>query len=570
MRRLIPVVVVALLAQYAAAQDKPLPPPRDFTPETKEARDVLPALTLPEYVITGSDMISFTEDRKGNAAAPESRDFTARAGRGDREARFFDTFPTRMPQATPDLTGSSERFRMRAGIGTFTTPLIEAWYADRYPQGDAAAHMAYERSNGHVARADYSRIDLGLNGGTYLPRTLHPLLSSSRVQGDLRIESGKYGLYADKLARRDPSLDFDREVLGFDAGADLISRRNAVLEHALRFSFGHYAIDEIFGVRDTIPLDAYRQIENRLALEGKAKARFEGHPLHLALLMHVNDLSESGPGARRPFHTTASAGSAFTLGARFRLDASASAYLYRGSDHASQFRLYPSVTLRHLTSDDWTLFAGWQPEVREQTLRGYLRQNPYLMLASVVRHTDLPLRFLFGAAYDDRAESSARVFLEYLSTESWPRFSLLPDPVAQQWEMRYDGRTGIVNINAELVHSFTSHTRIQAGAVLRSSRTGEHKGRVPYLPDYEVRALLQHEFPTDLRVQTSLELIGEQEGDGSVVPAWMLLGLDIEYRLLRNVGVFLHFENLLDRSWQRWPGYRERPFFMMGGVSVHL
>ncbi len=570
MRHLLLCLTMAVLAQSVSAQDKPLPPPRDFKPETKEARDVLPALTLPEYVITGSDMISFTEDRKGSATAPDSRDLTARAGRGSREPRLFDTFPMRMPLSKPDLTGSEERFRMRAGIGTFSTPLVEAWYADRYPHGDAAAHMAYERSNGHVAHADYSRIDFGLNGGTYLPRRLPPLLSSSRLQGDLRIEKKEYGLYADRLAHFEPSHDFSRETFGFDAGVDLISRRNTILDHSLRLSFGHFTVDETFGVRDTLALDEYRQIENRLALEGVAKTRLEGQALRFAVLLHVNDLSESGPQARRPFYSTAGAGTVFTLDERLRLEAGAAMYLFRGSDHASQFRFYPSVALRHLTSDDWSLFAGWQPEVREQTLRGFLGQNPYIMLASAVRHTDLPLRFLAGAEFDDRAQSSARVSVEYLSSSSWPRFSLLPDPVQQQWEMRYDGRAGIMNINAELAHIFASRTRIQAGAVLRSSSLGEHKGRVPYLPDYEVRALLQHDFPFDLRAQATLELIGEQEADGSVIPAWMLLGLDIEYRIVPNVGVFLHFENLLDRSWQRWPGYRERPFFMMGGVTVHI
>jgi hypothetical protein len=64
--------------------------------------------------------------------------------------------------------------------------------------------------------------------------------------------------------------------------------------------------------------------------------------------------------------------------------------------------------------------------------------------------------------------------------------------------------------------------------------------------------------------------VGEQEADGGALPAWMLLGFDMEYRVIRNIGVFLRFENLLDQSWQRWPGYSERPFFMMGGLTAHF
>ncbi len=570
MKHLLVLIVSILAFSPLLAQDKPLPPPRDFKPETKEARDVLPALNLPEYVITGSDMISFTEDRKSGAAVPDSREFTARAGRGTREQRFFDTSPTRMPLRKADLTGSDEVLRIRAGLGTFSTPMIEGWYADRYHLGDAAAHMAYERSDGHVSHADYSRFDFDLAGGTYLPRDIHPLFASSRIQGDLSVEAQEYGLYADKLIRRDPALDFRRSAFGFSAGADLVSRRNSLFEHDLRVFFSHYGIDEALAVRDTLPLAEYQQTENRFGIDGGAKTTIHGQPVTLGLRLHVNDLTERDAGASRPFFTRIDGQSTFLLAERTYLEASAAMYLYRGNNQASQFRLYPGLQLRHLLSDDWSVFAGWLPKVEERTFRGFLGQNPYLMLASELQHTDLPLRFEAGAAFDDRGQSSARFSLEYLSSRSWPRFSLLPDPIQQQWELRYDGRAGIFNMRADLAHAFSTATRIQANLVLRTSSLGEDEGRVPYLPDYEARVLLRHDFPFALSIQSTVQLVGEQEADGGALPAWMLLGLEFEYRIIRNFGVFLRFDNLLDQSWQRWPGYRERPFFMMGGVSAHF
>lgn len=563
-------ILQPILCTSLTAQDKPIPPPRDFKPEAKDTRDVLPALTLPEYVITGSDMISFTEDRKADAAVPDSREFTARAGRGTREQRFFDTSPTRMPLRKSDLTGSEEVFRLRAGLGSYSTPMIDAWYADRYPLGDAVAHLGYERSNGHVAHADYSRLNFEFAGGTYLPRDLHPLFASSRMQADVRVEAQEYGLYADKLILYDPALDFRRNKFAFSMGADLISRRNTVLDHELRVSFSHFAVDEALAVRDTLALDEYSQIENIFAIEGGAAAPIAGRNVRFGLVMHVNDLSESSSGQLRPFFMSANASTVFPLGEHFQLDAAAALFLYRGSDHASQFRLYPSLLIRHQANADWSLYAGWLPEVREQTFRGLLRQNPYLMLASAVRHTDLPLRFEAGAEFDNRKKSSARFFLEYLSTTSWPRFSLLPDPVQQQWEMRYDGRANIFSMHAEVAHSFSAETRIQFTTVLRTSSIGENGGRLPYLPDYETRVLLRHEFPFDLSLQATGQLVGEQEADGGALTAWMLVGFELEYRVLRNLGVFLSFDNLLDQHWQRWPGYHERPFFMMAGVTAHF
>ncbi|MBR9974073.1 MAG: hypothetical protein KFF77_00690 [Bacteroidetes bacterium] len=554
------------------AQDKPLPPPRDFKPETKELRDVLPALSLPEYVITGSDMIRFVEDRKGAASEPDSRMFTARAGRGEREPRFTDTSPTRMPLRKPDLTGSDEVLRLRAGIGMYSTPLFEIWYGDRYTDGDAAAHAAYERSAGHVDRADYSAFHFDMRGGTYLPRDVHPLFASSRLQADAAVDVRDYGLFADRLTRSDQQMDLDfrRRTLGLRLGADLLSRRNVLADHTLRLSFAHRSIDETLGLRDSLELDEYRQIENRLGLDATTRLSMGSHDVDFSLLLHVNDLSERGPGSTRPFYIKGSGGTVFPLGDATRLEAGLALNLYRGSDHASQFRLYPTLLLRRMLNSNWSLFGGWLPEVREHTLEEFLHVNPYMMLASVIRHSDIPWRFTLGTEFDNRRKSSARFAIEYLSTSSWPRFSLLPDPVRQQWELRYDGRASVFSARTELSHRFGPDTRLQASLDLRTSALGEAQGRIPYLPDYEARLLLSHAFPFGLCLQSTMQLVGEQEADGGALPAWLLLGLELDYRLLPNLGLFLRFDNLLDQNRQQWPGYRERPFFLMGGVTAHF
>ncbi|MBR9977769.1 MAG: hypothetical protein KFH87_06730 [Bacteroidetes bacterium] len=570
MKDMFVIFLVFFVALPLSAQDKPLPPPRDFQPETRQVRDVLPTLLLPEYVITGSDMISFIQDRKGEVSEPDSHEFSARAGRGEREQRFVTTVPSHMPLRKPDLTGSSEVLRLRAGFGAYSTPRLEAWYADRYPEGDAMAHFAYERSNGHVPHADYSHFNAGFSGGSYLPRNLTPLLASSRLQGDMQFQVSDYGLYADRVLQEQPVLDFRRTSFGLSAGMDLQSRNNQVLDHDVRLSFAHLAVDEALGIRDTLALDEYRQMENLLALDASARHRIAGHQTSFGLQLHVNDLSERMEESTRPFYMSSDAKMQFDIGERTRLEGSAAMYLYRGSDHASQFRLYPSLLLHTNVAEHWSLFGGWLPEVREQTLSGFLRMNPYMMLASNIRHTDLPLRFRAGADYDNRRQSSARVFVEYLSSTSWPRFGLLDDPVRQQWEMRYDGRASIVHLNLELAHAFSKRTRVQLSTEIRTSSLDGYEGRIPYLPDYETRVLLTHSFPFGLRVQTTVQLVGEQEADGGALPAWMLLGLDLEYRIGRNFGVFLHLDNLLDQSWQRWPGYRERPFFMMAGISTHI
>ena len=554
-----------------SAQDKPLPPPRDFKPETKEAADVLPALFLPEYVITGSDLISFTEDRKEILEGPDSRAFTARAGRGAREQRFMDTAPTRMPLRKPDLTGSEHVFLTRLGYGGFATPHVHMLYGDRYSLGDAHASLMYESSDGHVARADYTRVQFAAGGGTYLPRTLTPILSSSRLQGGIRADVHEYGLYADKLPRERPSPEFRRNALSVEAEAGLLSRRNTLFDHELHLRFGHTAIDEEFSLLDTMQLAEYSAAETRIALDGEAEFHSGAYPIHTNAFLHVNDLTERSDASVRPFFIGARGGSRHRLGEATTLSGALAFWLYRGSDHAAQFRVYPQLRLQHMLSDDWSLEAAYAPAVEERTLAGLLEQNPYLMLAADIRQTDVPLRFEAAASYDNRASTAARIGLRWSSSSSWPRFSLLPDPVRQQWQVLYNGRTDVTEVRGQFKHAFSPHTHLQADAVIRVSGNDELDGNVPYLPNHEWRVLIGHRFPFDLHVQSTLQLVGEREiTGGGTLNGWMLLGLEIEYRLLRNAALFLRFDNLLDQNYEVWDGYRARPFFAMGGIIIRL
>ncbi|MDT8325227.1 MAG: hypothetical protein RRA94_14035 [Bacteroidota bacterium] len=571
MKYLLPVLLFAAAVLPANAQDKPRPPARAFTPETRQAKDVLPALQLPEYVITGSDMISFTEDRKSTLSWPAADSFTARAGRGVREQRFFGTAPTRMPLRKHPLTGSAEVFRLKTGVGTWSTPHLQAWYADRYQLGDLATHLLYERSEGHVPRADYSRFAFDLGGGTYLPRDLTPLLSSSRLQGSFRADLHSYGLYADRLERAAPALDFRREKLSLDWQADLLSRRNRVLDHSLTVFFRHTSIEEQLALLDTMDLETWSARENRVGLDGSAQLEVDGYHVNVDGGLHVNDLSESAAGSTRPFFTDVGASTRYSFDPNTGVDVAARMYVYRGSDHAAQFRFYPTVLLRHRIDDSWTLHGGYAPAVQERSLTGYLQVNPYTMLASAVRHTDIPLRFEAAASFDNRQRTSARVTASYSASRSWARFELLPDPVRQQWHLRYDGSSSILDFRGDLAHSFNENTRLQGSAVFRTSHNDVVDGDIPYLPSYEVRLLLQHDFPFDLRLQSSVQLAGEQHNaEGQALPAWLLLGLELEYRILDSVALFLRFDNILDQRYERWDDYRERPFFMMGGVLVRL
>jgi|GEM_PF-1431571 len=572
MNRYIVMLLTVLFAAPAVlrTQDKPLPPPRDFSPDAKRASDVLPALTLPEYVITGSDIISFTEDRKSELDEPDSQAFTVRAGRGEREQRFMSSTPTRVPLHLGNLLGSDERIRLKLGYGSFETPHAQIWYADRYALGDLALHAQYEATKGHVPRADAKLTTLSASGGSYFPASMTPLFASSRIEGSAHFSASTYGLYADKAQRSDPILDFRRKRNHIAAQTSLISRDNRVMDYDLSIFVARTVAEEHLSVRDTLPLQSYEQREQRIGLDFVSRHSFSGHEFRSRSAFHAGDMKDIADNAVRPFYIRSGVDTRYGSTSSLFFDGGVHMYLYRGNDHPTYFRFYPRLLLRTRLSDNYELFGGYEPEVLERTFDAMLTTNPFLMLSTPLRHTDIPLLIRTGVSYDNRSHSSGRLSIEYLATTSWPRFDLLSDPVRQQWELGYGALTSIFSMRLEMSHHFTSATRVHLSTLLRASHDNELDDRVPYLPGLEVRTLLTHTFPFGLELHTTAQLVGEQRANDADIPAWLLLALEAEYRPWKHVGIFLQLSNLLDHEYQQWTGYSERPFFLMSGVHIRF
>jgi hypothetical protein len=563
-------LLLVITTTFVLAQDKPLPPPKDFKPETRRPADALPVLNLPEYVITGSDVASFTDDRKGVIADPDERSLLARAGRGEREQRFMTTHPTRLPLALIPPKGIQNVFGVKAGYGNFYTPSVQAWYANRFRNADVVLDGSWEKSRGHVRLADYEQGHFHAAAGTWLPKTALPFFASSRLEGDFRFEGRSYGLYADKLQQQLPVLDFQRNADHMHFRGNLISRKNPVFDHEISAFFESTTLREHMSVRDTLAIETWDQAELRAGIDATTRHTIQGIPVVTRGEFHFGDVKPKDKEASAPLYNRLGAEGRFTFTDNLWLDGGLDLYLFRGTEEALSMRVYPEARLSLRLHDDYVSWVAFEPEVREVNFDGLRRINPFLMLASDLRHTDVPLRFSTGVAFDNRRSTSGRLYAEYLSTSTWPRFDLLDDPVRQQWMPRYGSTSSMFGVHAELNHQFNKRTRIQVSAAVRTSHDDELDASIPYLPSIELRTLLSHVFPFGLNVEASAQLVGNQFTPDGDVPAWMLLAFGAEYRLFESVGIFVQASNLLDNDYQRWRGYKERPLFVIGGITIRI
>lgn len=554
-----------------AAQDKPVPPPTDMRPETTTpVRKKLPGLNLPQYVITGADEIGFPPSAKQEAELLRPADFAERAGRGDREARFADVAMLRRPLDLAPLDSLRRRLKVLAGYGRFATPRVEVWYGDRFVLGDIAAHVGYEQTDGHVARADRSRFALDLTGGTWLPAYAHPLFARSRLEGSLAFAREEYGLYADKLAAPAPVIDLRRTLTTGRWGALLASRGNRIVEHEVALGLEHTVLDEQAARRDSADLGGFRREEHVLALDARAGLALLDHPLDLGMDLRLGMGTTTTGNPNRPFFSHVFAESRHAFGRATELEGGVHLWLMQGSQAPLSARVYPRLTLTHRLDTEASVFAAWVPAVERMTLAEMLAEHPYLDATAELRHTDIPVRVRLGGAWDDRRTLSARAWIEYTWAAAWLREEPAGEPLAQTFRAAYAGGTSITALHVDGEYRVPGAGRVQGRLALRSARVADADAALAQVPGVELAAMYVHPFAFGLELGVRLGLEAARSDRLGDLPNIFLVGLDATWAITPEFGVFARVENLLDQRTERWRGYSQRPLFVMGGVTLQL
>jgi len=557
-----------LLSQICPAQDKPIPPPQDFKPETKEIHRTLPNLKLPQYIITGSDVIRFSDNSKQPIELHNAGEFLAHAGRGMRELRFANTAPYRRPLSLASSDGNGHNLFLKAGYGRYNTPYAEAWFGDTYTRGDINAHAQFIQHGEYVRKADSRFIAGDIEGGSFLPSTFPTLIAKARVQGEIHVVNNRYNLFGRPSIDAIPRLDFHRSNTGISYTGKITSRGNQSASYSASLFANHTLLWEKLTVADSINAAEYHNYENNYGVFVQGSKLFSAFPIQVSLLASFADNTDSQPNTLNPFFIRLHSGSSYPVTQKLGLDFGLLFTLAQGSATVSMGRLYPEVKLRYQFDDDVLAFLSYAGSVRQTTMKDMYVRNPYTMLGSEIRHEDIPIVIQIGVTYDDRKNISARVHMEYLNANSLSRFTQLFPPADAQWKLEYDGRSFITTLNGELGWNINSMQYFLGKAVLRSSYNDAINARMPYLPMMEVGITYQHRFPFQLDLSTSLAFVGERSSGSVILPAYLLPGFDAEYHFTQQFGAFLSISNLFNSEFQRWAGYQARPlFFMAGGTA---
>jgi hypothetical protein len=557
MRRnfLLAIGVFVSLSVLSRGQEKKEPPSRPVQVEKKEdpktARDAkLPKIDLPEYVITGREVIELPSTSKltPNDTANSLVDASQLSGLGEKSKASEPTGKSVGGLATPESFDG----KLTLGYGNLNTRYGEGWFGKKFSEGDFSLHGRYLAHNAYVPFANASGGGVDAVGGIFLPSSL-ALFSNARLYGSAGYEGKQYRLFGSLNPSQERSVHIYRVNSGLSSSAGAV-----------------------------VSYDAAAQIR-RLTIEDHDKSQEDELTLSLQLAHQTPDLHLKGSvfyggsyltqsfSASDPQYYKGSASVRKLFFEKLDLSGGVGLFHFRNSGGNFTSKVYPDIGLQYYLVQGLTLFARFDPSVERYSLGQAVAENRYLGNDVRIRHQDIFVNISGGVEFETLNRGSGRVYIKYQRVRDFPVYvdpSTTPLP---DWDLFYAGITRFLSLNGEVLVNLTDADRVSGSARLLSSENSATKDRVPYLPLVQITSEYSHQFLFGLTTRVAGRFIGRRSidfRDALHLNSFFLLGASAEYKVTRNFGVFVQLNNIFDERYSYWNLYQEVPFSAMGGITA--
>ncbi len=547
------------------ATQKPLPEPRRIDPASP-AEDVrvpspteqdrqqqadLPKFELPEFVITGIASIDLPEVEK---EGPEEH--------LDRLVLMFkNPVAESRDRETVELTVNEKvgfegqldalfSGRVLASIGTYRTPRMGLLLGSETEEHRYLAEGSYSKTEGYAPFTKRTEGSIGLKGGTVVNSAIG-LLHGGMLEGAASYRSESYRFFGSRTP--DATRTASRSSLGVSFKNE---SADAPFEYELALGFRNLSLT------DSTALTTENRFDGTFAYAIPAGvAKILGN-------LQFSTTALMGTGLSLPYGE-ASVGSSILWSGRFFLQPALHAYFVKGMANQKLGRVYPHVVVGARLSQRTTVSLGYQGSISYTTLGTHVAPFPYLSATTLLRHADVPVDITGSVETDWNEVWRSRFSARYQSIKGHPLYTdLFASPGMGRFF--YSGTTTLASYRVDLFAKFSTNSYFAFALTVNSAKNSVTQGKIPYVSDFEVASSYRHTFPFGLIVSPRLNFVDRRSVDvlsGAKLPEFWLAGLRLEYALWAPFDVFLDLQNLTDRKYEEWRGYRAAPFMIHAGIS---
>ena len=532
----------SVLCTHVSGQDKPAPPQREVNVEgvkqdsSDEAQ--LPKISLPEFDITGHEIVSLGAGTKGLSEDRWTARGTTLADPGKRESPMTSLGSTATPQLQVGAAGFTGR--VYGGFGSFRTPSFDMRLGVLLPSTGFLLKSGYKSSSGHVPFADYREGHVALTANTRFSIDSRVLREAS-LSADLGFRGKSFQFYGS------PTPDLQR-TLKMVGGSIAISSEAGQISYKTGFE-----------------LRAFNLSDSSRSEEREASIFFEGErPIDPATIkVSANfwrDSHVSASYGQNPFINTVSVSVLYPVGDRIQLNGGLALYHMRGSLGSGAVRVLPAAGVSWLAEDWLSLFARFSPTVQRFTLSALVERNPYVAADAFISHPESSTDVTIGASVEPGRNVRGTTTFKYQQVKNFPLF--VESSAGGVWDVEYFGRTRVVEIQGELSVDLTETEQVSLSALFRNTENSETNSAVPYTPKAQLSAMYRYLFPIGITLEARVRVVGSHHTDLNAtnsIPGFVLCDLLAEYGIIPRLTAGCTIENLFNDRQERWRGYAGFP-----------
>jgi hypothetical protein len=238
-----------------------------------------------------------------------------------------------------------------------------------------------------------------------------------------------------------------------------------------------------------------------------------------------------------------------------------------------KFRMFPNALVDISTEDErFTVQAGWTGYVRKTTYQYLASQNPWLYLPISFKNTWVEERFMgFKGSLGNHFTYSAKAAFNKLTNQ--PLF--INDTVAagagKSFIIVNEPRINVLNIGGQLGYTIEEKFSLMTSwSINQYSGLKENKRAWGLIP-IELDAAMRLQIIKDLWLKTDLfawtgPAYKRYDGSAANLKGAIDLNAGLEFKITKNLDIWAQFNNITNKTYQRWKQYPVYGFNFVGGI----
>lgn len=238
-----------------------------------------------------------------------------------------------------------------------------------------------------------------------------------------------------------------------------------------------------------------------------------------------------------------------------------------------KFKMFPNALVDISTEDKRLTFqAGWTGYVRKTTYQYLASQNPWLYLPGSFKNTWIEERFAgFKGSLGDHFTYSAKAAFNKLTNQPLFVNDTASAGAGKSFIVVNEPRINVLSIGGQLGYTIEEKFSLLTNwSINQYSGLKENKRAWGLIPA-ELDAAMRLQIIKDLWLKTDLfawtgPAYKRKDGSAANLKGAIDLNAGLEFRITKNLNIWTQFNNITNKTYQRWKQYPVYGFNFVGGV----